>query len=582
MRLQNGYALNARAGLRTASSESEWRLGGLLRIGMLLIALGILVGPAAGLALTSNFDAVDSRDEENAVAEAIAGHPASARRAALIASGYPEELLAIQRIQQRSASEFAALVSSYSQKEQEAIWNLVRYPGLVAELSREGRKSSAELERIASEYPEEVKDAILVDDGDHYRTLVRIYALDLEVEQAFFELLAERPTDVRDAFDEIIEKPDLLTLLIDNVHVATILGAAYREDPEGVEARFTTLHDYVLTQKRADELAWAEEVKDPEAAAELEVAAREFAEEYEYDVDTVDSTWTHTVYVDRYVYVRPYSYWFGYPYWYGSAYWYPRPVWSHVGFYFGGHYHGGYVSVGLPSVFFLNWYHGIYSSRHYGGHHYYRGDYANASYSANRRAHYYENHRPHYAQRLSDDRQSRRFRREARRQGRDSRRTVDSANYSGAERDSINRRDRRRSLRRDARRTEPENPADVGGGDQPRHSETRKSKPGRAKAMPAEGDGRRIRAPRGGEKRLARVERRTEVQARKTTGRDRREVKREARNERRGNVDRAQTTDRREQAHGDRGQSKRSARSTQKRNASRKSNRRGHRRAKRN
>ncbi|MEE8166674.1 MAG: hypothetical protein V3T64_13995, partial [Myxococcota bacterium] len=258
-------------------------------------------------------------------------------------------------------------VSSYARKDQEQIWNLVRHPGLVAELARGGRKSDSELEQIASRYPAEDRAAIVKQGRERYPTWVQIYALEIEVEQAFSELLSDQPAEVRSAFDELTKRPDLMSILIDNLRMTTVLGALYRDDRDGVEAHFDALHRQVAARQQEEERAWSDEVTDPDSAEELERAARAFAEAYDYDVEGdvnndikegVDSDPAPSVRIESYVVVHPYPYWFGYPYWYDVAYWYPLPFWSHVGFRFG---HGhGFVSVGLPSLLFLDWYHASY------------------------------------------------------------------------------------------------------------------------------------------------------------------------------------------------------------------------------
>jgi len=365
----------------------------------LLALLGILLAPGSGSALTPSFSPDALWAEHKQLAESIAAYPASARRAAFIVASYPEELLEIQKIQRASAGRFAELVSSYAHQDQEKIWNLIRHPGLAAELAQGGRKSDSELERIASRYPAEDRTAIAEQGRELYPIWVQIYALELEAEQAFSELLSNQPDEVRSAFDELTRRPDLLSILIDNMRMTTVLGALYRDDREGVEAHFDALHGQLAARQQEEERAWSDEVTDPDTAEELERAARAFAEAYDYDleVDTggdieenfkagVESDPAPGVQIENYVVVHPYPYWFGYPYWYDVAYWYPLPVWRHIGFRFR---HGhGFASVGLPSRLFLDWYHVSYVPHYRLGH---RDRDHQAHY---RQIRYYEKHRP--------------------------------------------------------------------------------------------------------------------------------------------------------------------------------------------
>lgn len=383
MKIPGNALIEQSTGKAGGAPRIDWQVG---VIALFAVALFL---PSVGQALTARYNPNDFRDEDAKSLEAIAAYPPSAHHAALVVAGYPEELLETQKIQQKSADDFSALLGSYPRKTQEKIWNLVRYRGLTRELGRGGRKTKVQLQRIAENYPIEDRPAIVEEGRKRYSLWVQIYALDLEVEQTFFALLSPLPKDVQDAFNDLTKHPELTSVLIDNMRFTTVLGAAYRDDPTGVEKHLSTLHDEVLARRSAEERAWAEEVADPEAAEELEYAARTFAEEYDYDIGAVESTWGTNVYITHHVDAHPYPFWFGYPYWYDFAYWYPRPIWGHLGFHFG--YGHGYVSIGLPSLFFLDWYHGYYATSHHVVHrdHHHRSTY--------RQVHYYEKHRPHYS-----------------------------------------------------------------------------------------------------------------------------------------------------------------------------------------
>lgn len=332
--------------------------------------LGMLVGlstAATGWSLDPRLDAGGFREEDLDIAEEIARFSAEERHAALVAAGHPEDLLAVQQIQSESADDFAELVEGFSRDDQEQIWDLVRYPGLVADLARGGAKTDPELERIAARYPEEIRAAIRSEGRERYATWVEIYALDLQAEQAFSSVIARHPADVRGAFQRLRGRPDLLSVLVDDIGFATRIGAAYREDPTRVEARFDSLHQDVAARRSEQEKSWAKELENPESRKELETAAREFAEDQGYSLDDPSDrtvVQTRVVHVDHYVNTNPYPYWFGYPTWYDYPYWYPGSVWSHVGFRFGGG--NGYVSIGLPSPYFLGWYNNYYGGPRFG------------------------------------------------------------------------------------------------------------------------------------------------------------------------------------------------------------------------
>ncbi|MEZ4330153.1 MAG: hypothetical protein R3F35_00220 [Myxococcota bacterium] len=331
-----------------------------MRIGLTWLAFLLVAFTSAGsaFALDARLDVGGFREEDREVAEDIAAFDPAERHAALVAAGQPEDLLEIAEIQRGSADAFAELLDGLPREDQERVWDLVRYPGLVADLARGGAKSDTELERIAARHPEEIRAAIRREGRARYATWVEIYALDLEAEQAFADVLARHPSEVRAAFERLRGRPELLSVLTENVGVATRIGAAYREDPMRVEARFDDLHQTVLARKRDREQEWAKELQDPEAREALRTAAQDFADDNGYVLDDGTTVPTRTVYVHHYADVYAYPYWFGYPTWYAYPYWYPATVWTHLGFRIGG---GGlYVGLGLPSPYFLGWYSGFY------------------------------------------------------------------------------------------------------------------------------------------------------------------------------------------------------------------------------
>ncbi len=365
-----------------------------------------LFSASGASALDPQLDSGGFREEDRAVAEELAAFSAEERHAALIAAGHPEDLLEVQQIQSGSADDFAALLEGFPRKDQEQIWDLVRYPGLVADLARGGAKSDAELDRIAQRYPEEIRSTIRSAGRERYATWVEVYALDLEAEQALSGVIAKHPAEVRSAFQRLRGRPDLMSLLVDNVGLATRIGAAYRADPTRVEARFDTLHQEVAARKSDEEKNWARELQDPAAQEELRTAARQFAEDQGYDLeDESDGSaiQTRVVHVDHYVNANPYPYWFGYPSWYDYPYWYPASVWTHVGFRFGGG--SSFIQVGLPSPYFLGWYGNYYygarydswnhPGSYYGGGNRYPRHFSSARYYDDNHPRYFQGHRRH-------------------------------------------------------------------------------------------------------------------------------------------------------------------------------------------
>src|SRR5580658_10589508 len=72
--------------------------------------------------------------EDSAAINALALYPDSVRMEIFTACEYPAVIVNVASLQKNSSAAFADLVSSYDKTKQEDIWNLSRYPNLIARL----------------------------------------------------------------------------------------------------------------------------------------------------------------------------------------------------------------------------------------------------------------------------------------------------------------------------------------------------------------------------------------------------------------------------------------------------------------
>ncbi|MDH3651462.1 MAG: hypothetical protein OEQ53_17400, partial [Saprospiraceae bacterium] len=70
-------------------------------------------------------------EEERESIEALVLYPGETRVAILEVSVYPELLVRVSAIQEASKDRFAGILSNLNREDQETIWDLTRYPGLV-------------------------------------------------------------------------------------------------------------------------------------------------------------------------------------------------------------------------------------------------------------------------------------------------------------------------------------------------------------------------------------------------------------------------------------------------------------------
>ncbi|MCB0568459.1 MAG: hypothetical protein KDC66_01785 [Phaeodactylibacter sp.] len=310
-------------------------------------------------------------EEEQEALEALVLYPEETRRAILEASLYPEALIKMERLQAQSRNTFEEMLESYPRSTQEVIWDVTRYPDLVRRLVAEGGGISGRIDGILEDYPEAVRDNARRAGADYYELLAEIDKLQASANRAFAGILEGYPPVAQDALRQLLDLPEVLSLLTEHISLAILVGDEYRRDPEWVIHKADSLSLEVARAQARELEDWKAELEnDPQAVNELKASAEGFAEEYGYDDEYYAYPEDDIDYgrpardVVEYHYYYHYPYWFGYPYWYAYPRWRPYPYWYDWGFYYGPG--RTVVIVQLPSFYFTHWY--FYRPQH---HYYY-------------------------------------------------------------------------------------------------------------------------------------------------------------------------------------------------------------------
>lgn len=310
--------------------------------------------------------------------DALAMYPEDTRLIILEASLYPEALVKIDRIQSKTKSDFTNLMNQYPEQTQREIWDLTRYPNLIHRLLSDVNRNSKSINYILADYPKVIHQRAKNGLKNHSDLLEKIDALNQKSEAAFSMVISNYEEETQKAFRELIELPEVMTVLTENISVTILVGDAYRNYPDWVIQKADSLN-FELARQNAKELEeWKKQTENnPEAAKELQASAEDFAKENGYDdlyYDSEDYDYPDDdLYYDvddqeRLViekhYYHNYPYWYGYPTWYAYPRWRPFPYWYDWGF----HYRPGrqIVVVHMPSFYFVDWY--FYQPRH---HYYY-------------------------------------------------------------------------------------------------------------------------------------------------------------------------------------------------------------------
>lgn len=343
----------------TQRSRHSWIARALVQGALALLLPGALQALSAPPALEQL-----SPDDRDAL-ETLATYDEATREAVLKASLHVDVLVEAQRVQQRSSERFSERIENLPEDLRSKVWDVVRVPELLEELTDGGPKSGSAVDAIVARHPEELEDAIRTLSRGHYDLLADIMQIDRVAREHFERLLSEIPEDDQQALRDLVDRPDLLSLLAMRVRLAVYLGDSYRASPEATRRHLSELASEVARREADAEEKWRTAIsEDDRAASELENSARLYADEYGYDYDDLtDAEVTTTIH--RVVY--PYPYWFGYPSYYTNydlypyGYWYRYPV--HLGFYYGS---GRYpVYFGLPSPPFLYWFFGSHHDSRY-------------------------------------------------------------------------------------------------------------------------------------------------------------------------------------------------------------------------
>ncbi len=301
--------------------------------------------------------------QEQDVINAIVLYPEETRGHIFEVAQHPALLIRLESLQKKSQEAFLNAVIDLDRDTQESFYELTRYPRLIDSLARLSNTKYNKKTLIAS-YPEEIQDDV-ANVLKKKKTLEEIASLNQSTRLQFKETIGRYPKNAQASIRELIQNPELLSLLVDNIDMTILAGDIYKEDPEWITDKARELN-LDAAQKQAEELNdYKKQLEeDPEAFQEMQQAADLYAQdnsisEKEYkEPTTVKVTYS-------------YSYWYGYPYWYTYPYWRPMPYYYYTGFYYGPG--GTVIIIGLPSYHYVHWHYVHYPHRHVHLHaHYHR------------------------------------------------------------------------------------------------------------------------------------------------------------------------------------------------------------------
>ena len=259
-----------------------------------LMVLFLILAPGFTLAQTDREWLTDLATEEEEAINTLVLYPSDTRQAILEVSMHPEALIKMETIQTKVKTAFQSVVEKHPQSVQELIWDLTRYPGLIEELVEVENGTSGEVKQVLKKYPAIIHERAREAVQSYSKELVEIIKLNEEAESAFTILLTNYPESTQEALKHLLDLPEVLSILTDNIKLTVLLGDLYRNDPNLVLHQADSLN-LVVAREQARELEdWKKSLEtDPQARKELEASAEAFGKEhdgYYYDDYYYDDT----------------------------------------------------------------------------------------------------------------------------------------------------------------------------------------------------------------------------------------------------------------------------------------------------
>jgi hypothetical protein len=298
-------------------------------------------------------------DEDRTTIEVIASADKNIHADLLLVAQTPDLLGTIEELQQKSQTQFKLIIDPYDRTAQTALYEMARYPDLIAEIVSKGKPSQSLIENIVLKYPQDIQETARKNGLKNFDALVRIEHINVQVDKAFTELLDPYSKKVHESVRVLLNHPEVVSALVNDKSFTKLLGEVYREDPEWVINQINQTAVAISTREKEDLNSYKEQLeKDPTAYNELVNASDKFAKEN----NEVRSIQNSSAPVVETRIINCYPYWFGYPYWYSEPFWRPRPLYFHTGIY--RNTVGIITFYGLPSALFLQW-HTTYHPRLY-------------------------------------------------------------------------------------------------------------------------------------------------------------------------------------------------------------------------
>jgi hypothetical protein len=303
-------------------------------------------------------------EEDRVSVEALALYPEETRNAILIASLHPEIIMRLENIQGQVRQKFLQLIETRPQEEQRDIYELSRYDGLLEQIaSDKKRKPEQRIREILKDYPQEIHETTLRLSSRNHDLLYAVNVLNQSANSSFENILTNYNEEVRRSYRHLIQLPEVIEILADNMRLTVAVGDLYRREPEWVRSRLDSLNLEAARANAREAEEWKQRLEDDsELLEDFQNSAENYARERGYSEEEIRQERQIISHV-TYHHFYSYPYWFGFPYWYPTSFWHRWPLRYDWGFFYG----PGNVMflTGMPSFYFTYWHFAVPLNHYY-------------------------------------------------------------------------------------------------------------------------------------------------------------------------------------------------------------------------
>lgn len=213
--------------------------------------------------------------QDSVDATTIAGYDAPVRASTFEVATNPQIVANLNDLRLKTNNEFKNKLSTYPREVQQQLWNLARYEGLINELVSAGQLANETRRNLLAKYPDDIRTDAEDCVKNHFDALKDVNLTYNKFNEGFNAMIALLPGVTQKAFKDLLNYPDLLSLLSNNMNLTVRLGDFYHKDATVLVAAFDTLHNQLEAQKAKDLEDWKAAMQnDPDAAAEYQASLK--------------------------------------------------------------------------------------------------------------------------------------------------------------------------------------------------------------------------------------------------------------------------------------------------------------------